>query len=425
MYIKRDYRESFFDRQQKPRRNPTRLLFILGLLIGGLAVFVTANMENLQAQAMEIMGLGPTATPLPSDLATLADQLMIAGDLAEAQASFEQAIARRPDYIPYRYEYGRLMIAMDQPDIAREQGAAIVELDISDPRGYALNAMAEIWLGNSTVAIPLARAGLDLGNGYESHLYSALARAYTNVGQYNDGVEAGAMAIQADPGDANARRSYAYSLSWVRANDEAIDQLEAAILIDPTNIAAHMELALQYVAQNRDQEAINIYDQVLAIQPRNARALRRLCSTYRKIGQFERALGFCQDAADADPTSTGAWYELGLLQYNDYQMAAARDSFAACVDINPASLACKHRLGLTYYYLQECDLAWETLQDSLLMAQAAQGQGENVTGFIENIQAGLTGVVSDCPGFGRPTATPITPTPSPTPEATVQPSEGQ
>jgi tetratricopeptide (TPR) repeat protein len=416
MHIKRDYSQSFFGRQQKPKRNYTRLLFFFGLLIGGLVVFVTVNFDNLQAQALDAIGMGPTPTPLPSDLATLGDQLRIAGDMEEARDLFERAIQQKPDNIAYRYEYGTLMIDMNAPEISLAQGDAILELDPSDPRGYALRAMAMVWMGNSESAIPVASAGLDLGAGYESHLYSALARAYTNNGEYQEGTEAGAMAIQADPGDANARRSYAYSLSWVRANDQAIEQLEAAVTLDPTNISAHMELALQYLAQNRDAEAINTYDRVLAIQPRNALALRRLCGTYRKVGQFERALGFCQDAVDADPTSTGAWYELGLLQYNDVsnplQMQSAMESFAACVELDPSNLPCKHRLGLAYFYVGECDPAWDTLQESLLMAQAARGQGQDVTTTLDNVQAGLRLIIAECPGFGGEEVAPPTPEPT-------------
>ncbi len=415
MYVKRDYSRSFFSKAaQKPRRNYARWLFILGLFVGLVGVFIAANFDNLEAQAMEVMGLAPTPTPLPSDLAVLANQLMIRGNMTDARNLFEEAIAQRPENIAYRYEYGRLMIDMSEPTIAREQGDAIISMNPDDPRGYALKAAAEVWMNNPNSAIPIALAGLDLRAGYESHLYTALARAYTNSGQYQNGVDAGARAIAADPTDANARRSYAFTLSWVRDNAAATEQLEAAILLDPTNISAHMELALQYSAQNRDQEAISIYDRVLALQPRNARAMRRLCGTYRKIGQFERALGFCQDSVEADPNDQGAWYELGILQYNSYQMAGARDSFAACVAIDPSNYTCKHRLGLAQYYMEECTPAWDTLQESLIMVQSAQGRGENVGEVLNNIQAGLRAITTTCPDYLG--LIPIEETPEPAPE---------
>lgn len=400
MYVRRDYSRSFFNsRSRTPNHHYGRWLFALGLVVGLIGVFALMNRDSLEAQALDLMGLSPTPTPLPSDLASLANQLMVQGDLQAARDLFESALAQRPDNIAYRYEYGRLMIEMNEGLIAREQGEAILQIDPNEPRGYALRASAEVALGNYNTAIPIAIAGLDLRAGYESHLYSALARAYTNSGQYQSGVEAGAMAILADPADANSRRSYAFALSWVRDNDTAIEQLEAAILLDPTNVSAYMELALQYLAHNRDQEAINIYDRVLAIQPNNARAMRRLCGTYRKIGQFERATGFCEDSVRTDPTQAGAWYELGLLQYNALNMTDAVHSFSQCVSIESRNYTCKHRLGLAYYYVGDCDSSWTTLQDSLEMTQSAQSLGANVGDILLNIQLGLQQITQNCADY--------------------------
>lgn len=422
MYIRRDYSRPMFTKNaNKPSRNYAPMLLFFGILIGGILVFVASNFDKLQEQALEMIGLAPTPTPLPSDLATLATQLFVAGDMVAAADLFERAIAQRPDNIDYLYEYGKLMIDMDNPTRALELSEQIIDVNSNDPRGYALKARALVWIRRSADAVPVALAGLDLNRGYESPLYSALARAYTDTGKYEEGAEIGLLAVQADPGSSDARRSYAYSLSWVGSTAEAIAQLEAAVRIDPTNIAAHLELALQYLGQNRDQEAIDLYDRILALQPRNGRALLRLCSTYRKIGQFERAIGYCQDAINADPTSIGAYYQLGILQYNQYRFQEALDAFQACVNIAPDNLDCTYRLGLSYYYVDNCPMAWDILQDSLLMAQS-RSDVETTIGYIRE---GLIAVGQKCPEFGRRDPTLFTPTPSfiPefTPEATVEP----
>jgi tetratricopeptide (TPR) repeat protein len=417
MYIKRDYSRPMFTKQAyKPRRNYAPMLLLFGMIIGGIVLFVSSNFDELQEQALELIGLAPTPTPLPSDLATLATQLFVAGDMRAAADLFERAIAQRPENIDYLYEYGKLMIDMDNPARALELGDQIIQINSNDPRGYALKARALVWLRRSADAVSVALAGLDLNRGYESPLYSALARAYTDTGKYEEGAEAGLLAVQADPGSSDARRSYAYSLSWVGSTREAIAQLEAAVRIDPNNIAAHLELALQYLGQNRDQEAIDLYDRILALQPRNARALLRLCTTYRKIGQFERAIGYCQDAIQADPNSTGAYYQLGILQYNLYRFPQALEAFQACVNIAPDNLDCTYRLGLSYYYVDNCPMAWEILQNSLLMAQS-RSDTATVIGYIRE---GLIAVGQKCPEFGRRDPTLFTPTPSFIPEITPQ-----
>lgn len=415
MQIKRDYSRPLFG-QQKPRRSYGRLLFFFGMLIGVMLVYVSTNFEDLREQALDAVGLAPTPTPLPSDLATIAANLVIAGDLDEAANLFEQALEQRPDNIDYLHEYGQLLI--DQGDYIRAEAMAdrILELDPAEVRGYALKARAQVWAGNPTSAIPVALAGLDITPGY-APLYSALARAYANTGQYGNGVENGALAIQADPGDVDARRSYAYALSWVAANDQAIEQLETALSLDQTVIDTYFELALQYLAQNRDQDAIDLYDRVLALQPRNARAMLRLCETYRKVGQFERAIGYCEDAVSADPEYAQAYYQLGILRYNrpaapgqlpNFQ--GAMEAFQACTELNPASLDCKYRLGLSYYYLDDCDTAWDILQESLVMAQGISNAGS----ALDHIREGLIAIGQKCPEYSS--GLPANPSPETTPE---------
>lgn len=394
MYIRRDYSGSFFGPQKK-RRNTFRLFFIFGLAIGALGVYVYANFETLQEKANAMMGNVPTATPLPSDLATLGVTLVLQGDLQAAADLFERAIAQRPDNIDYLHEYGKVLLELGEAEQSLALGDRILDLNPTDPRGYALRAQALVWLSRPSEAIPAALAGLSVNDRY-APLYAALARAYTNTGRYIDGVEAGESAVEVDPASIEARRGYAYALTWVGRNAEATAQLEIALALDERYLPTYFELAVQYLAQDRDQEAIDLYDRILAIQPRNARALLRLCGTYRKVGQFERALGYCEDAAQNDPTSVGANYQLGLLRYNNFDFNGAVESFTQCLEYDSENLDCTYRLGLSYYYLDNCDAAWTVLQQALVMARGRPGTET----AIAHIQEGLVAVSQACPQYG-------------------------
>lgn len=425
MQIKRDYSRPMFTKSGRPKRNRRPLLFVFGVFIGSLLVFLLVNRDTIQTTALDMMGLSPTATPLPSDLATFATTLVLAGDLQEAADLFASAIEQRPDNVDYLYEYGELLIDLEAYIDAMAMAERMLDLDSADPRGYALMSKALVWDGNPTAAIPIALSGLDIAPDY-SPLYAVLARAYANTGQYADGVEMGENAIAADPANVESRRSYAYALSWVSANDEAINQLETAIVLDPTEIDAHFELALQYLAQNRDQEAIDLYDRVLALQPRNARAMLRLCEAYRKVGQFERAIGFCRDATDANPQSAQAHYQLGILLYNRPaapgalpDFAGALEAFSQCSELDPESLECKYRMGLAYYYTGDCPSAWEVLQDALVMAQG-RAPTPAIETADENIRLGLIAIGQSCPEYSSIAPQPdveITEDPEITPEA--------
>jgi tetratricopeptide (TPR) repeat protein len=426
MHFRRDYSRPLFG-DRKPQRNYRRIFFVFGLIIGGLLLFVSVNFDNLQATAMEVAGFAPTPTPLPGNLATVGTALMLAGDYDEAADLFEQALAQRPENVDYLYEYGKLHIELSDYDAAIALADRILGADPSDPRGYELKSRAQMLADNSSAAISVALAGLDLNRGYEGPLLAVLSRAYTFNGNYADGVDAGQRAVEADPNSVDARLAYANALNFFDLRDEALNQLETALQINPNHIQALFDLAFQYLARNQDQEAIDLYDRILALQPRNANANLWLCRSYKKVGQFERAVGYCVDATDLNPQSAGAFYELGMLRYRDYDFDASLAAFSECANINPDSLECTYRAGLSHYYVamsqrdlgdtdstnDHCEAAWNVLQDSLVMAQ----ERFDAEVAAENIRTGLIAIEQDCPAYGG--TGPINPRPI-NPEATPE-----
>jgi hypothetical protein len=149
----------------------------------------------------------------------------------------------------------------------------------------------------------------------------------------------------------------------------------------------------------------------------------RQCEASRKIGQFERALGLCQDAVNSDPGFVPAQYRYGLLLYNKFDFSGAQQAFQTCVELDSGNLECTYRLGLTYYYLAQddyrincesqrlspfdcgsietCQIGWGLLQDALVMAQTR----ENTDADIDIIREGLGAISGDsaCAGVsGRP-----------------------
>ena len=427
MYFKRDYSQPLFG-PKRPQRHYGRLFFVTGLLIGGLLLFVSLNFAALQERALEVAGMGPTPTPLPADLATTGIQMAASGDLQGAVDLFERALEQRPNDINYLIEYGNVLLLQANYDAALEVAEEALIAAPSDPRGYELKARTQVQSGNPTSAISVALAGLDLGQGFDGPLYAILSRAYTESGNYADGVDAGLRAIEVAPDSVEARLAYANALNFFDLRDEALAQIEIAFNLNPNNIQAIFDLAFQYLARDRDQEAIDLYDRILALQPRNPRANLWLCRSYKKIGEFDRALGYCRDSVALDDSSPAAFYELGTLYYRNYDFANALDAFRSCARLNPDSLECAYRTGLSYYYVAAsmltdaetrdsyCDQAWSILQDSLLMAQGRF----DVDDAVDNIRAGLVAVGQDCPNYvGRVVSVPAAEAEA-TPEATPE-----
>lgn len=402
MQINRDYSRPFFTGSRQ-RRGIGRTLFLFLLLVAGIVLFVRVNFDRLQSMAMDAVGMAPTPTPFASEIATRATDLALAGDLEGAAALFAQAVRQQPENLNYLYEYGRLLIDLGDYTRALEIAEQCIDLDIVDPRGYALKATALVFDDQAAAAIPVATSGLELAPDFAS-LHAALSRAYTDTGRYDVALDSGFRAVEIAPYNADARRAYAYALIWNGLVDEAITQLEQAVTADPTRMPAYFELAGLYLSVSRDQDAIDLYNVILSEQPRNARAHLRLCETYRKVGQFNQALGYCQDAVVYDPTYAEAHLQLGLIYYstyvperNNYMFAEALEAFTACVEHNPASLECTYRMGLSHFYLGDCDTAWPILRDALLMARSRTGP--QITAAVENISTGLVAIGETCPQY--------------------------
>ncbi|MDE2854220.1 MAG: tetratricopeptide repeat protein [Chloroflexota bacterium] len=388
MKIRRDYTQPFF---RQPKRHPIRNMFIaagLGLLLGLAIVW---QQEAVKGALAVLAGSGATPTPRPEELAARASQGLLEGDVPGAEALLATAVAERPQDVGFLYQYGRALIELGRSEEALALGEAITGIDARDTRGFALKAAALTWGGQPASAIPIALAGLELNPRFIP-LHATLARAYVDEQRWADGLEAGERGLSISDDDAELNRAYAYALQSVGSYGDAISYLQRAIELRPAYLPTHFELAGLFLARDEDQSAIDIYDHILAIDPRNARAMLRLCLAYRKIGEFARALGFCEDSVTNDSTDPEAQFQLGLLYYRERRFEGSRAAFQQCLDHDEGvyDLSCRYRLGLSHYYTGDCTTGWGLLRDSLDLARAS---GDEIT--LGNILQGLDAIESD------------------------------
>ena len=388
MKIRRDYTQPFF---RPPKRHPIRNLLItvlLGLLLG---LAILWQWDAVEGFVLTIAGSPATPTPRASELAARAAALFLAGDIATAEPLLARAVAERPNDIAYLYQHGRLLIELGRADDALNLADAITAIDARDVRGFALKAAAHTWKGQPTSAIPIALAGLDLNPRFVP-LYATLARAYIDDQRWADGLDAAERGLSLSGDDADLNRAYAYALTSVGSYSDAITYLQRAIELRPAYLPTHFELAGLFLARDEDQSAIDRYDHILAIDPRNARAMLRLCLAYRKVGEFARALGFCEDSVANDSSDPEAQFQLGLLYYRERRFEGSRDAFEQCLahDDGIYNLSCRYRLGLSHYYTGNCTIGWTLLRDSLDLARASGDEGT-----LSNILQGLDAIESD------------------------------
>ncbi len=388
MKIRRDYTQPFF---RQPKRHPIRNMFIaaaLGLLLG---LAILWQLEAVEGVVDSFLGEPATPTPQASELAARAAALYQGGDSDDAEALLATAVVQEPNNIALLYERGRALIELGRYEEAQALSEAITAIDARDVRGFALKAAAFTWAGEAVKAIPIALSGLELNPRFLP-LYASLARAYVDEERWADGLEAGERGLSISGDEAELNRAYAYALQSVGSYSDAIAYLQRAIELRPSYLPTHFELAGLFLARDEDQSAIDLYDHILAIDPRNARAMLRLCLAYRKVGEFARALGFCEDSVGNDSSDPEAQFHLGLLYYRERRFEQSRDAFQQCLahDEGAYDLSCRYRLGLSHYYTGNCAVGWTLLRDSLDLARAG---GDETT--LGNILQGLDAIEAD------------------------------
>jgi superkiller protein 3 len=415
MQIRRDYSQPFFGKRR--RRMNGWLLLAYGAFIVGLLLFVNWQFGRLQLMALNVVGMAPTGTPFASVWASQGYESFLKGKLEEAATAYAQAVSQQPDNVNYLYEYGRALIELNRPadpnrgrpksdaDLAFELGERAVQVAPQDPRSYTLKAKALVWKDDSKTAIPVALTGIEFNPNFPP-LNAVLARAYTDIGRYQQGLDYGQKAVELDPLDVDTHRAYAISLIWVGRRRDAVRQLEDAVAINPNLTTPYFELAIQYIALGQYEQAVATYERILSLEPRNARALLRLCEAYTQVGQLPQAQGYCEDALSINPEYPQAFRQLGMVKYRRRNYEGAIEEFNQCQKLRSGEIECYYLLGLAHYYLGNCDQAWSTLEDAVKRINDLPVKEP----ILSETKEGLRLVTVSCPAYANRGV----PTPQPT-----------
>ena len=409
MTIRRDYQRPFFSNRRRGSRS--RFLFIYGLLLGTFLAVVVLRYDDLQLQALDVVGMAPTATPGASSLATMALNYYNEGDVPLAVQHMERAIQQRPTDIDLLYEYGRLLLEAERTDDALVVADRAIEIAPDDPRGYTIKGRALMWTDEAQ-AIQVSIRGLEADPNF-APLYAIQGVAYTNLGRWQEGMRNGTRAVEIDPSDPFVQRAYFTPLVYVGRFQDAARALEMAVSVNPNLTAPYFELAALYRSPlvREPELAVAIYNHIIEMEPDNAKAYLRLCQTYAAVEQarFDVAQPYCDRAIQIDPNYGDAYGQRGMMQYTRRNYEGAIDSFDRCVDLGSELIECWYIRGFAHYRLDNCEEAWDILQVARQMS--VERNLPEITVQIDNV---IEAITLRCAGFqSRPMPTSIPPTPIP------------
>jgi Flp pilus assembly protein TadD len=198
----------------------------------------------------------------------LAGALIARGEVDEAIAHIEKALALRPDYAEARNNLGLALASRGRVDEALEQYRKSLELQ---------PAYAE---AHNNLGVLLAHRG-----------------------QLEDAIAHYTRALQIDPVLAGAHYNLAEALTARGRTDEAFAHLREALALKPDYAEAHNSLGVLLAQRGRFDEARDAFVKAVELKPQYADARNNLGIVLARSGRLDDAIAQFLKAIEADPAS--------------------------------------------------------------------------------------------------------------------------
>jgi tetratricopeptide (TPR) repeat protein len=133
-----------------------------------------------------------------------------------------------------------------------------------------------------------------------------------------------------------------------------IEAMSKVIAAYPYNINALLNMGVAYARLGDYEQAIKAYNKVLEIKPDHANAHQNIAHVFRRQGKMDKALEEFRIAAELDPKNSFAHFNIGVAEWQNKRYKEAADSFKKAVGLNPEWDMARKGLGIIYFdYLNE------------------------------------------------------------------------
>jgi tetratricopeptide (TPR) repeat protein len=264
-----------------------------------------------------------------------------AGDAVQARSAFEKSLALAPDYLPTLDMITALDVQEKHYDDAEKRLAAVIG---RNPKA------AQPWLLQGNV--------------------------YWAARQTNEAESAMSKAIDLDPNLPGGYLSLARLYLDTHQEQQALTRLNT--LVSKTNdITALLEIGeIRQQAKQMD-EARDAYEKLIAFQPDCAPALNNLAYLYAEhYGDLTNAAKMAERARKAHPNDPYVADTLAWILYKQGQYPRALSLIQEGLEKEPNNAEVQMHLGMTYYMMEEEDLARVHLQQALSTDADYSGKDE-------------------------------------------------
>lgn len=253
--------------------------------------------------------------------------LRTSGDLNEALAEFERAIAINPDFTVAYLGAGDIYRQQGDYDRAERRYRAAVRLEPRSFDAQYKHGLVLQLLGRVHEAVRAYLRALTIApDDYEANLN--LGTAYMQLGEPEQALPFAQRAVEADPDSGPARMNLGAIYAELDRHDLAvIEYQQAAELLSDLNADLLLNMADSLSRLGRYAEMVSVLDQLIRVDP-SPIAFERLGSGLFRLKQYDASLEAFRDALDRDAAHYPALNGVTVCLLNRYLWSSRTDQDA-------------------------------------------------------------------------------------------------
>jgi tetratricopeptide (TPR) repeat protein len=304
-------------RKSGRRSNPGRVIFLVGLIFGGLLLL------GLRTQQGRVQPLfQPTAEPtrIAQSYADEAEAQFAAGNMKAAIAAYQHATQSAKN-LDYEVALARIQVFAEQYEEALKTAQDAILIAPNDAKSRGIYAWALDWnvsagchcktLAEAEAAAVQAIA-LD-GNYAPAHAY--YSEILNDSGKWQQGFQEAETAARLAPNLLESERALGYANESVGNYQAAIDHYKAALKINPNLISIYLALGLNYRVLNNYDQAVYYFSKANAIDPKNVEPYLYLSRTHYQNDELGTAIQYLEQALQLEPANPDIHGRLGLILF--------------------------------------------------------------------------------------------------------------
>ncbi|MBI5382257.1 MAG: tetratricopeptide repeat protein [Opitutae bacterium] len=260
--------------------------------------------------------------------------LLLLGRPQEALPHLESAIRLRPDFAEGHDNLGNVLRALGRRTEAMAQYTEALRLNPNLASAHNNLGCELAERGQPAEALPHFATALRLKPDH-AEAHDNLATALRELGRVPETLPHFVRALELRPAFTAARCRYAAALAAIGRTAEALTQLERAVALAPESAEAHHNLGTALAQSGRVAEAVAQFEAATRLAPDFASARLNLGLALCALQRWPDAIAQLEAAVRLVPDSAAAHSQLAVALVNNGQLPAAVPHFEAALLLAP------------------------------------------------------------------------------------------